>query len=166
MTKTLIIMRHAKSSWTTGDPDFHRPLNGRGRRDATAAAEFLVDAELVPDLVLCSAATRTRETWDRLAAGGVTAGEVAYRDDIYHSYAEDLVALLRGVPSDVETVMIIGHQPTLGDLISDLSAGDGLGGQVAAGFPTSAIAILQVAGKWADINPDTAELVRVEIPRG
>lgn len=166
MPKTLIIMRHAKSSWTTGDPDFHRPLNNRGRRDGAAAAEFLLDADLVPDLVLCSAAIRARQTWDLLAAGGVEPGDITYRDDMYHAYAEDLLAILRAVPADVEKVMIIGHQPTLGDLISDLSDGDPLGGQVAAGFPTSAIAVLTVTGDWADLSGGTAELVRIEIPRG
>lgn len=165
MTKTLIIMRHAKSCWTTGDADFHRPLAGRGRRDAAAAARFLLAADLVPDLVLCSAATRARQTWDLLAAGGVEPGEVTYREDMYHAYAEDLLAILRQVPAEAGKVLLIGHQPTLGDLIFDLSAGDSLGGQMSAGFPTSAIAVLNVTGEWADLDDNSAELVRLEIPR-
>ncbi len=165
MPKTLIIMRHAKSSWTTDDADFHRPLAGRGRRDAAAAADYLQRAGVVPDLVLCSAATRARQTWESLAAGGVDAGVVTYSDDLYHSDSDDVLAVLRTLPDTVETVMVIGHQPTLGYLVSDVCAGDPRG-QLAAGLPTSAIAVLSFDGPWSGLERRSAALVTVEIPRG
>ena len=74
--RTLVIVRHAKSSWDYDVDDHERPLSARGRRDAEALGRLLSQRSLRPDLVFCSTATRTRQTWEYARAGGASAGEV------------------------------------------------------------------------------------------
>ncbi|WP_443080564.1 SixA phosphatase family protein [Streptomyces sp. PTD5-9] len=75
--RRLIVLRHAKSAWPEGVPDHERPLAGRGRRDAPAAGRRLYEAGYTPDLVVCSTARRTRETWDLAAAELLVRGAAA-----------------------------------------------------------------------------------------
>ena len=101
--RTLILVRHAKSSWDLDVDDHERPLSGRGRRDAEAIGRLLALQSLRPDLVLCSTATRTRETWDRATAGGAEAAEVRFLEPIYHAWVPELMRILREVPDEVGT---------------------------------------------------------------
>lgn len=168
--KRLIVLRHAKSAWDTGDIDVERPLNPRGLRDGVEAGRVL--AELARDgddgigLVLCSTATRTRQTWDRAQVGGATADAVLYVEAIYGASPAELLNLARGIDPGVDTAVIIGHEPALSGLILGLAAPNDLTARVAAKFPTSAIAVLAFDGEWADLDRRGARLQRFEIPRG
>ena len=85
MSKRLIIMRHAKSSWTSGAASDHqRPLNKRGRRAAPLVAARLRDLGWIPDLVIASDSERTRETWQRMRAEFPQAIEERYSHSFYH----------------------------------------------------------------------------------
>jgi len=107
MSLTLILMRHAKSSWN--DPalrDFDRPLNARGRRSASAIGDWLREKRYLPDHVLCSAAMRTRETLKGLKL----AAETEFLDDLYHASEDQMLHLLQA-HGQGQTVLMLGHNP-------------------------------------------------------
>lgn len=113
--KHLILLRHAKSSWVNPDlDDFDRPLNKRGKRSAKALGEWLRAEGWQPDLVLCSAARRTRETWEGLGLPG----EPVLRKDLYHAMPEGMLAILRAATA--QTILLIGHNPGIAALAQDL----------------------------------------------
>lgn len=114
--KRLILMRHAKSDWSDKLPDKERPLNGRGRRSAKAMGKWLRDMGHLPDQVLCSSATRTRETLERLTLQART----SYQKALYLADAAQMLDVLR--LADGETVLMIGHNPGIGDLAHSLMA--------------------------------------------
>lgn len=114
--KRLILMRHAKSDWSHGVTDADRPLNGRGRRSAKAMGLWLRDMGATPDEVLCSSAARTRETLEGLGVQAPT----SYQKALYLADAETLLATLR--KADGATVLILGHNPGIGDLAHTLLA--------------------------------------------
>lgn len=115
---TLILMRHAKSSWTTGEADHRRPLSGRGVRDATAAGALLADFPI--DRVLSSSSTRTRQTWARAEAGGARCSDVTFTDELYGAWTDTVIDLLRELDGSVGTALVLGHEPTMSSVIEVL----------------------------------------------
>lgn len=166
--RTLILVRHAKSSWDSDGEDHERELSGRGRRDARAIGELLVSRGLAPDLVLVSTATRTRQTWERAAQAGATAGEVRFEPGIYHAWVPELVSLVRAVPDTVATLLMLGHAPGVPDLVEHLAGrehGSALWAQLDAKFPTAAMATLTVPGPWSSVGKGRSRLSAYDIPR-
>jgi phosphohistidine phosphatase len=166
--KTLVLVRHAKSSWDHDVEDHERPLSGRGRRDAEALGRRLAEEGLQPDLVLCSDAARTRETWDRAAAGGATAAQVRYVREVYHGWVPELVALIRKVPTDVRTLLMLGHAPGIPDLVDHLCARTDSAdwAKLDNKYPTSGLAQIHVPRSWAELGKARAQLVSFTVPRG
>jgi phosphohistidine phosphatase len=162
--RTLILLRHGKSDYPGGTRDFDRPLAHRGEVEAAAAGKWLAETQPPIDLVLCSAAVRTRQT---LAATGVDA-EVQYEQDIYDAGPGDVLALLRAVPEKVRTVLVVGHAPGIPSLASGL-AGPGSDekamDEMYSKFPTSAMAVLTFTGPWSELDADGADLVAFEVAR-
>lgn len=114
MTKRLILIRHAKSSWDDPmTPDLARPLNPRGRRAAGAIGTWLDSRGHLPDEVLCSHAARTTETWARLSPALDGVPEAQLTPTLYNASAEVIMAVLRHATGRV--VMIIGHNPGLAE---------------------------------------------------
>ena len=106
MTRTLILMRHAKSSWSTpGLSDHERPLNDRGRRSATALGDWLRQMGHVPDEVISSSSRRTRETFDGLRFDM----QANFTDDLYHAGAATMLKVLSRATG--RTVLMLGHNP-------------------------------------------------------
>ncbi|MFI6059993.1 SixA phosphatase family protein [Streptomyces sp. NPDC051286] len=164
----LIVLRHSKSAWPEGVTDDERPLAGRGRRDAPAAGRWLREARCVPDLVICSTSRRTRETWELVAAELGAVPKVVFEPRVYEATASTLLDVVRTVPERRRTVLLIGHQPGVQDLVLSL-AGEGDDQAVArvhGKFPTSAIAVLLFPGPWARLGPGSAALTAFAIPRG
>ncbi|GAB3701064.1 histidine phosphatase family protein [Mariniluteicoccus flavus] len=164
-----MLMRHAKSSWTTDDDDHERPLSSRGRRDGSAAGRLLAERRIQPDLVLCSTARRARQTFDRTVSGGAAFGDVVYCDDLYAASPDELVAQIRGVGEDVDTLMVVGHNPGLVDLLTALAARTGdqkLWASIDDRFPTSAVAVVEFDGDWASVSDGAGRLVAYAVPRG
>jgi phosphohistidine phosphatase len=162
--KRLYLLRHAKSSWKdTSLPDHDRPLAGRGRRAAKAMARHLRGRGIEPDLVLCSSAQRARETLERIepALGGA---DVRVEDDLYGAGAPDLLARLRSVPEGVESVMLIGHNPALQDLALDLARPSSTADELAAKYPTAALATLELSS-WHELGHGAAALTALVRPR-
>ncbi len=160
----LIVMRHAKAGELPGGPDFERALRPRGRRDSAAAGRWLAASKLRPDLVLCSAARRTRQTWQHLSAAleaaEAGAGPAFLADRrLYEAASEDVLDVLREAGGDAEIVLYIGHNPAAAGVVGQLT------GSEPASFPTAAIAVLAVAGDWADLGPGEGELLASWTPR-
>ncbi len=163
-TKTLIVLRHAKSSWQTVEPDLRRPLSERGERDAVAAGEILAGYDL--DVVLASSATRVQQTWAGAVTGGASCADIRTSEAIYHAWASELLAELHDLDEARHTALLIGHQPTLSDLIVGLAKPSELVDRVAAKFPTAGLAVLTYRGAWKTLAEGKATLKRFEIPRG
>ena len=169
MTKVLYLLRHAKSSWLeAGLADRDRPLAPRGRKAARRIAGHLAAAEVPPALVLCSSAVRTRQTLDAILPALEGEPEVRVEDALYGAPAGSLLARLRTVPADVPSVLLIGHNPGIGDLATAL-AGEGDGAalrRLHEGYPTGALATLAIAeGAWAELADGGAELTDYVVPR-
>ncbi|MFJ3307770.1 SixA phosphatase family protein [Streptomyces sp. NPDC086549] len=167
--RRLVVLRHAKSAWPEGVPDHQRPLAPRGRRDAPAAGVALAEADCLPDLALCSTAVRARQTWELASAQWGTPPPVRHDRRLYAAGPEDLLAVVREVPPEVETLLLVGHNPGLEQLVLEI-AGDSLDDaldEVRTKFPTSAIAVLAWHGTgWEALGPGTALLTSVTVPRG
>lgn len=153
-SKTLLLLRHAKSSWD--DPalaDHDRPLAPRGRKAAKLIGAYLRDRRTSVSLVLCSSAARTRETLELVRPGG----EIAIEPGLYGASADELLARLRRVPEEVESVMLIGHNPAVHELAIRLASDSG---ELREGkFPTGALATFAVPGSWEELDRGKTELL-------
>ena len=160
MTKTILVMRHAKSSWATAGMDDHqRPLNKRGLRDAPVMAKYIVDQGLVPGIVYYSSAKRTKMTMELL--GEVFSGQTTLEGkpfsesamiktkDLYHApwatYVKIMSSLAdENVNEETSSVMLLGHNPGIESLLEKLT------GQYET-MPTAAVARIELdADSWAD----------------
>ncbi len=159
--KTLLLMRHAKSSWKdTGVADHERPLNKRGRSDAPRMGQLLCDRELVPQVILSSSAARARQTAEALIKTSGFQGEISYLDRLYLAEADEYISALRELPDTIERVMVIGHNPGLESLLQMLS------GRIES-LPTAVIAHLVLPiSQWSELNAETdGELVEIWRPK-
>ncbi len=112
--KTLLLMRHAKSSWADENvTDHQRPLNKRGVKDAPRMARHLADKGLIPQAIACSTAARARQTLDLLLAEWHTAINVSIEDDLYLTTADRYLARVARFADHTQTAMIIAHNPGL-----------------------------------------------------
>jgi phosphohistidine phosphatase len=165
--KRLFVLRHAKSSWDDpGLDDHERPLAPRGRGAVKVLSDHLRANEIRPALVLCSTARRTRETLEGVDPGG----EISIEPGLYAASAEQLLERLRQVPDDVDSVMVIGHNPTLQIIVLRLTAGAASGdgshlAQVRQKFPTGALATLTFDGQWSELAPGCARLADFVRPK-
>jgi phosphohistidine phosphatase len=166
-TRRLVLLRHAKSAWPEV-ADHDRPLAKRGQRDAPGAGRWLRQAGYAPDLVACSTALRTRETWRLAAAELGTSPPVRFEPQAYGASADGLLELVRQTPSEVGTLLVVGHEPAMGELTLLLAAAgegdpDALE-RVRLKFPTAAIAVLTFTGDWSDLGPGGAALSAFAVP--
>jgi len=121
----LIVMRHAKSSWNSDAPtDHRRPLNKRGRRDAPRIGERLRQLGWLPDLVLSSDSTRTRQTWQGLASALGDDIEVEFTRELYHGGHHALMEAIAAVPTSVRTLLVLGHNPSWEEAVEWLTGED------------------------------------------
>lgn len=167
--RRLLLLRHANAETTLGVLDHDRELTDRGRRDAHAVGEWLAAQEIAVDLVLCSTAIRTRQTWDAVALAGVPAARVIHLPVIYQGGATGVLQAVVDEAGEAATVVIVGHAPTMPMLADALSAGQGSAqaqAELAAGFPTTGLAVLRYSGEWTDLGPGTAEVETFYIGRG
>lgn len=170
--RTLLLLRHAKSDYPSGVGDHDRPLAARGVREAALAGDWIktaLDRTGGVDAVLCSTATRTRQTLQRT---GITA-PVQYADRIYDSTPGVVIDEIRRVQSlfaaDVATLLVVGHEPVMSSLALNLANEDTRNSAVAqkilAKFPTSSVALLRTTEPWDQLALGSAELVDFHIPR-
>lgn len=169
--RRVVLLRHAKTEQSS--PDHDRELTDRGWADAAAAGRWLLSSELVPDLVLCSTATRARQTWEGAAGAGdrLQQAEVWPERAIYQAHPADLLDVLRGAPDDAATLLLVGHHPGVGSLVAGLADPEAsrpaLLQAVQQDFPTCTLAVLEPAGRaWPDLAPESARLVELYRARG
>lgn len=145
--KTLLLMRHAKSSWDDDNLDDHeRPLNKRGRSAAPRMGRFLLAMHSAPDFIVTSTAVRALETARLVAAECKYAGIIREDPTLYVAPPEFYIAAIRRLRSQVERPLIIGHNPGLESLLRHLTAVD-------IHVPTGAIAKLEVpSATWSDLE--------------
>jgi phosphohistidine phosphatase len=147
--KTLLILRHAKSSWNNSALDDHeRPLNARGKQDAPRIARLARDKGLAPELILSSDAVRAHLT--AAAMADAVGGQLLLDARLYHAAAADILAIVPGVARDnAGTVMIVGHNPGLEQLVAQLT------GEWES-LPTTALVQIDLAiTGWSELDPAT-----------
>ena len=163
--RTLLLLRHAKSDYPDGVADHERPLAPRGIREAGLAGDWLRAHAPAIDAVLCSTATRTRQT---LARTRIDA-PVTYADRLYDATPGTVIEQINGVDPSVETLLVIGHEPAMSQVALGLAADDGSNPTAVEGistkFPTSAIALLRTGGPWEQLTLGGAALVTFHVPR-
>ncbi len=167
-TRTLVLLRHAKAE-EPATTDHERELSAQGHTDAAAVGRWLADSRHSFDVVLCSTATRTRQTWNGIAAAGVAADDVRFDRRVYSGDADVLLTLLAETPDAVGSLLVIGHAPTipeLADLLADPRASDGAAlDALRSSFPSGCLAVLNVGRPWAELAPGAATLSEVATPR-
>ncbi len=159
--KTLLILRHAKSSWKQPDQaDHDRPLNERGKRDAPRMGLLLREEDLVPDLIVSSTAKRARNTAEKAAESSGYGGEIQFTDTLYLAAPASYIGVLREVSDDHSRVMVVGHNPGLEQLLNVLTGDE-------SALPTAALACVTLPiDRWQDFSADTrGRLVKIWIPK-
>ena len=160
--RRLILLRHAKSDWPDV-PDRDRPLAKRGRRDAPLIGRWLHDHGYQPDTVICSAARRTRQTWELVAPELGGSPSVTFEPRAYAASAMSLLYLVRELPATSRTALLIGHNPGVAALATSLAEPPDHD-DAPIRFPTAAVAVLDVSGDWADLSPGQARLLDYATP--
>ncbi len=166
MARHLLVLRHAKSAWDTdAATDFDRPLAKRGKKDAPRMGKWLSEQALVPDYVVCSPAARARQT--AIAACkplGLDTKAINWDQRIYMAGTGELLQVLGDCPAKAETVMIVGHNPGLEDLVEYLC---GMVDVPADGklLPTATVACLEMPDTWKGLSERSARLLSITRPR-
>ena len=136
--KTLLIMRHAKSSWNHPElSDYDRPLNARGKRDAPRMGKHLRQEGLIPDRILTSSAKRARKTASKVAKSSGYKGKVKKLDALYDTVPGVYFEVLQTLPEKYKCVMVFGHNPTMEQLVNYLT------GEIKR-MPTAALAYIEL----------------------
>ncbi len=145
--KTLLLMRHAKSSWKDDSLNDHeRPLKKRGRKDAKLIAKVIDKKDLVPDLILCSTAVRAKETAEIVVEKLGYEKEIRYMRDLYMCEPEDFIEILQSLENSFEKVMLVAHNPGLEAYLQIVD------GEIEA-LPTGGLAYMALAvDDWADLT--------------
>ena len=149
--RTLILLRHAKSDWSGDDSDIERPLAKRGRRQAPDTGKWLAANVDSIDLAVVSPARRARSTWELVAAELDTPPRTRIDDRVYVASDRELLALVQELPDEIETVVLVGHNPGIEDLASLLTG-------ESPPMPTSALAVITWTGTWSAAGRDLAAL--------
>ncbi len=159
--KTLLIMRHAKSSWGNQKlSDYERPLNARGQKDAPRMGQLLRDKELVPDLIIASSANRAQTTAEMAAIACGYENDIVYKRRFYLAAPDVYIETLQALDVDHYCVMVVGHNPGMEYLVEMLAGVDEM-------MQTAVIAHIQLPiNQWSELNDETSgTLVNIWRPR-
>lgn len=141
MAHVLVVVRHAKSDWTVPVGDRQRPLASRGRRQAPATGRWIAEHFDAVDLAVVSVATRARQTWELVGAELPRIPSVHEAPAAYSFAGADLLELVRELPADAGTVVLVGHNPALEEMVESLTGRP-------VRLPTAALAVVELA-TWA-----------------
>ncbi|XBB68890.1 hypothetical protein ABFU82_06135 [Nocardioides sp. WV_118_6] len=164
--RLLVVVRHAKAEPFAAS-DVERVLTDRGRHDGAALGAWLAAQGVRPGVAYVSYAARTRETWHVMAGAAAWALAPHIDGNLYGTDEDGVLELVHTTPEDVATVVVVGHNPTMGMLAQLLDDGEGAatGAVATEGFPTSAAAVFAVPGAWAEVEPMAARLVAFHVGR-
>jgi len=160
--RTLLVLRHAHArSALAGERDFDRPLSVEGQARATQLGRTLRDRAVLPDLVLCSSAARTRQT---LAALQFPASRVEFVPDLYNAGIPDIGRLVAAEGGNAAKVMVVGHNPAIHGFAYDLAQhGSDLALTSALGraYPPATLSVFDVQAPWSDAPRLGSRLVEI-----
>jgi phosphohistidine phosphatase len=160
--KRLTLIRHANADWKDANvPDFERPLNKRGQSEAEAVGKQLFDQELMPDLLLVSAARRTQQTADIIARKlDLAQRRIKAHEGLYLATIDDILAVVRATGPNVDHLAIVGHNPGISEVAKHLAPA-----VITADLTTGAACTLTfTASSWAEINPPAASALQFQPP--
>ena len=145
--KTLLLLRHAKSSWAeAGVSDHDRPLNDRGKRDAPQVGRLLRERDLLPDCVLSSTAKRARKTAAKVLAAAELAENFELVPEFYLAPPTVYIEKLRTLPDSCQRVLVVGHNPGMEELLSAFTGEE-------TSMPTAAIAQIEFEIEaWSELQ--------------
>lgn len=151
--KTLYILRHAKSSWTEANlSDFERPLNERGIKTAPFMGELMRKKNFQPDLILSSPAQRAKQTALLAKKAGRFEAQIRYDERIYEASPLRLIEIVSEVENEIESVLLIGHNPGFEGLVKFLTG-------ESQSIPTAALAVVDLmADDWQSLHPECCAL--------
>ena len=158
--KTLLILRHAKSSWDDDSlVDHDRPLNKRGKRAAHRMGRLLDEENLWPDVILSSTAERAATTTLRLVDAGGFGGEIFYLRELYGAGPHDIIEIVRELGGEASSVMIVAHNPGLEDLVQQMT------GEYHR-LPTAALVRMTIPiDHWNDLESGGGKLAGIWRPK-
>ncbi len=159
--KRLILMRHAKSDWSRdGTADIARPLNERGRKSASAMGKWLREMQYIPDEVICSSATRTRQTLEGLSLSEVP---TSFTRDLYLAEPEEMIAVLRRTGG--QTLLMLGHNSGIATLAEALLKAP-LSDEAFSRYPTGATLVADFdISEWTDLQMHSGTVIDFTVPR-
>ena len=161
--KTLLLMRHAKSSWDDDRlPDHKRPLNDRGRRDVPTIGDRLSGRDLFPDMILSSSAERARITASIIAPYlNLPASRVAVTDDLYMANPDIFLSIVQLTDSNVDTLMLVAHNPGITQFAASLTDDAGIDH-----MPTASVFVVRFdVTAWHEVETGTGRYVAFEYPK-
>jgi len=166
MSRTLILLRHGKSDWSTDDNDFNRPIKKRGKNASRQAGEWLSAHKRIPDFVITSPAVRAMHTAEiACEAMGIKKKNIYSRKHIYLATTEELLYVLEDCPEQARCVMLVGHNPGLEELLYYLVNGTLTIPEDGKIMPTAALAILEMPDSWIQLQSGSARLEFLIRPR-
>ncbi len=162
----LLLLRHAKSSWTTDvESDFDRPLAKRGKQDAEKVGSWLNHQKLIPDLILSSPAKRARKTiLTACHQIPIDTDDIQWFPEIYDAGLTDLIKVLRTCPDMAQTVLMVGHNPGMEYLLEYLCRGPVPLANDGKLLTTACLANLEIATRWRNLTESAAQLISITRP--
>ena len=169
LAKTLILMRHAKSSWNNSHKDdFDRPLNSRGRENAQMVAKHIHSLGFKPELTLCSSAVRCKETLELVIPYFPKKTHIRYLDDLYLAPERAILEMIKSIKLSINQMLVIGHNPGLSDLSQSLIYSSNKNNDYfeTQQFPTSAASIFEMSIKnWLDFKLSDSKIIDFITPK-
>ena len=162
MQRRLVMIRHAKSSWANPlQSDFERPLNERGKAEAQEMGKKLMQAGIVPDLIISSSAKRTRQTAKRIASEvGYEPDRIQWEEKLYHCIPSVFEEMIGEVGDEVQTLFIVAHNPGITDFVNSQSAGFRIDNMPTCGV----VCIATEAGDWGSYEGASHVVFLFEYP--
>lgn len=158
--KYLYLLRHAKSNWKDlSVNDFNRPLNKRGKNDAPNMGKFLNNRNVRVDLIISSSAKRTKETSRVIAEKIGYKNQIIFDENIYEATFEKLLSIIKNLDTNLNKVMIVGHNPGLTDLVNylvDIEIDN---------IPTCGVAAIKLENDWCELKRNCGKLLFFEYPK-
>lgn len=162
-TKTLLVVRHAKSSWDVSTiTDFERPLNDRGKKDAPVMAKRLIDRKITIDAFVSSPAKRAKKTAELFCETyGNTGDTILYISMLYNAVAEDFYEVVEHLNDSFNTVAVFSHNPGITDFVNTLTDAEKIDN-----MPTCSVFAIQVQlNRWADFKKAKKEFLFFDYPK-
>jgi phosphohistidine phosphatase len=160
--KTLILVRHAKSSWKDANlNDIQRPLNKRGKKDAPKMGKYMAEHKIQPEVIFSSPGLRALTTARLISVRiGIKPSDIIVDNNIYTFNSEDLLNVIKSLKNKFEKVMIVGHNPAITELVNYLC------GSKIDNVPSCGVAVLKFPiNSWKEVSKNKAKLESFDYPK-